>query len=180
MVNRIDRLARSIGDLQDIVRAVRARGASLKATEQPIDTSTAAGKCFGGVTADRSVEDDCDVGDRASDRPADILEMSNSMFNQQDASSTDEAIFQGLAAKEHNSNSPPSARAERLEASVLFLWYWAAPTRQVIGILAFCQFNCLLDSMIEIGLHVVALHALAKKVGPKEFAKWLCVLSKAS
>jgi hypothetical protein len=30
-----------IGDLQDIVRAVRARGASLKATEQPIDTSTA-------------------------------------------------------------------------------------------------------------------------------------------
>jgi Resolvase, N terminal domain len=39
-------LKRSIGDLQDIVRAVRARGASLKATEQPIDTSTAAGKCF--------------------------------------------------------------------------------------------------------------------------------------
>ena len=36
MVTRIDRLARSIGDLQDIVRAVRARGASL------IDTSTAA------------------------------------------------------------------------------------------------------------------------------------------
>jgi DNA invertase Pin-like site-specific DNA recombinase len=36
----------SIGDLQDIVRAVQARGASLKATEQPIDTSTAAGKCF--------------------------------------------------------------------------------------------------------------------------------------
>jgi DNA invertase Pin-like site-specific DNA recombinase len=46
MVTRIDRLARSIGDLQDIVRALRARGASLKATEQPIDTSTAAGKCF--------------------------------------------------------------------------------------------------------------------------------------
>jgi DNA invertase Pin-like site-specific DNA recombinase len=46
MVTRIDRLARSIGDLQDIVRAVRARGASLKETEQPIDTSTAAGKCF--------------------------------------------------------------------------------------------------------------------------------------
>jgi DNA invertase Pin-like site-specific DNA recombinase len=46
MVTRIDRLARSIGDLQDIVRAVRARGATLKATEQPIDTSTAAGKCF--------------------------------------------------------------------------------------------------------------------------------------
>jgi DNA invertase Pin-like site-specific DNA recombinase len=46
MVTRIDRLARSIGDLQDIVRVVRARGATLKATEQPIDTSTAAGKCF--------------------------------------------------------------------------------------------------------------------------------------
>ena len=40
------RLARSIGDLQDIVRTVKARGASLKATEQPIDTGTAAGKCF--------------------------------------------------------------------------------------------------------------------------------------
>jgi DNA invertase Pin-like site-specific DNA recombinase len=46
MVTRIDRLARSIGDLQDIVRAVKAKGASLKAVEQPIDTSTAAGKCF--------------------------------------------------------------------------------------------------------------------------------------
>jgi DNA invertase Pin-like site-specific DNA recombinase len=46
MVTRIDRLARSIGDLRDIVRTLRAKGASLKATEQPIDTSTAAGKCF--------------------------------------------------------------------------------------------------------------------------------------
>jgi DNA invertase Pin-like site-specific DNA recombinase len=46
LVTRIDRLARSIGDLQDIVRAVKAKGASLKATEQPIDTSTAAGKAF--------------------------------------------------------------------------------------------------------------------------------------
>jgi DNA invertase Pin-like site-specific DNA recombinase len=34
MVTRIDRLARSIGDLQDIVRTVRAKGASLKATER--------------------------------------------------------------------------------------------------------------------------------------------------
>lgn len=39
-------LARSIGDLQDIVRAVRAKGVALKATEQPIDTSTAVGKAF--------------------------------------------------------------------------------------------------------------------------------------
>jgi DNA invertase Pin-like site-specific DNA recombinase len=46
MVTRIDRLARSIGDLQDIVRTVKAKGASLKATDQPIDTSTAAGKAF--------------------------------------------------------------------------------------------------------------------------------------
>ena len=45
-VTRIDRLARSIGDLQDIVRTLKARGATLRATEQPIDTSTAAGKCF--------------------------------------------------------------------------------------------------------------------------------------
>jgi DNA invertase Pin-like site-specific DNA recombinase len=46
MVTRIDRLARSIGDLQDIVRTIRSKGAILKATEQPIDTSTAAGKAF--------------------------------------------------------------------------------------------------------------------------------------
>jgi DNA invertase Pin-like site-specific DNA recombinase len=45
-VTRIDRLARSIGDLQDIVRAIGAKGATLRATEQPIDTSTAAGKAF--------------------------------------------------------------------------------------------------------------------------------------
>jgi DNA invertase Pin-like site-specific DNA recombinase len=45
-VCRPDRLARSIGDLKDIVRAVRAKAASLNATEQPIDTGTAAGKCF--------------------------------------------------------------------------------------------------------------------------------------
>jgi DNA invertase Pin-like site-specific DNA recombinase len=46
MVTRIDRLARSVGDLQDIVQDVKARGASLKATEQAIDTGTAAGQCF--------------------------------------------------------------------------------------------------------------------------------------
>ena len=45
-VTRIDRLARSIGDLQDIVRELKAKGAILKATEQPIDTSNAAGKAF--------------------------------------------------------------------------------------------------------------------------------------
>src|SRR5262245_47835444 len=46
MVTRVDRLARSISDLQDIAKSVKAKGASLKTTEQPIDTSTAAGKCF--------------------------------------------------------------------------------------------------------------------------------------
>jgi DNA invertase Pin-like site-specific DNA recombinase len=46
MVTRVDRLARSIGDLQDIVRALKAKGVALLATEQPIDTSTAAGKAF--------------------------------------------------------------------------------------------------------------------------------------
>jgi DNA invertase Pin-like site-specific DNA recombinase len=46
MVTRIDRLARSCGDLQDIVKTLKAKGVSLKATDQPIDTSTAAGKAF--------------------------------------------------------------------------------------------------------------------------------------
>lgn len=46
VVTRIDRLARSIGDLQTIVKAIRAKGASLECTEQPVDTGTAAGKAF--------------------------------------------------------------------------------------------------------------------------------------
>lgn len=46
MVTRIDRLARSIRDLQNIVHELREKGVDLKATEQPIDTSTAAGKAF--------------------------------------------------------------------------------------------------------------------------------------
>ena len=46
VVTRVDRLARSIGDLQDIVRELRAKEVALVATEQPIDTSTAAGKAF--------------------------------------------------------------------------------------------------------------------------------------
>lgn len=46
LVTRIDRLARSLGDLQDILRAIKGKGAELKATEQPIDTSSAAGKAF--------------------------------------------------------------------------------------------------------------------------------------
>jgi DNA invertase Pin-like site-specific DNA recombinase len=46
VVTRIDRLARSIGDLQDIIRSLKAKRATLRATEQPINTSTAAGKAF--------------------------------------------------------------------------------------------------------------------------------------
>jgi DNA invertase Pin-like site-specific DNA recombinase len=49
VVTRIDRLARSIGDLADIVRELLAKGAALRATEQPIDTSTASGKAFLGM-----------------------------------------------------------------------------------------------------------------------------------
>jgi DNA invertase Pin-like site-specific DNA recombinase len=46
MVTRIDRLARSIGDLATIVNTVKAKGASLKATEQPFDT----GNIYGELT----------------------------------------------------------------------------------------------------------------------------------
>ncbi|MHA3842310.1 recombinase family protein [Sphingomonas aestuarii] len=46
VVTRIDRLARSMKDLQDIVHDLKVRGIALKATEQPIDTGTAAGKAF--------------------------------------------------------------------------------------------------------------------------------------
>lgn len=46
VVTRVDRLARSIGDLQQLVGTLRAKKVDLLATEQPVDTSTAAGKCF--------------------------------------------------------------------------------------------------------------------------------------
>lgn len=46
VVTRIDRLARSIKDLQNIVYDLKTRGVTLKATEQPIDTQSAAGKAF--------------------------------------------------------------------------------------------------------------------------------------
>jgi DNA invertase Pin-like site-specific DNA recombinase len=46
VVTRIDRLARSMRDLQNIVHELREKRAHLKATEQPVDTSTAAGKAF--------------------------------------------------------------------------------------------------------------------------------------
>jgi DNA invertase Pin-like site-specific DNA recombinase len=46
VITRIDRLARSMRDLQNIAHELKQRGVTLKATEQPIDTSTAAGKAF--------------------------------------------------------------------------------------------------------------------------------------
>jgi DNA invertase Pin-like site-specific DNA recombinase len=46
VVTRIDRLARSLKDLEDIVHELKGRGVTLRATEQPVDTGTAAGKAF--------------------------------------------------------------------------------------------------------------------------------------
>src|SRR5262245_2159433 len=47
VVTRVDRLARSIADLQDIVKSLNAKGAALRTTDgMAFDTSTAAGKCF--------------------------------------------------------------------------------------------------------------------------------------
>jgi DNA invertase Pin-like site-specific DNA recombinase len=46
VVTRIDRLARRIKDLQDIVYLLKARGVTLRATEPPINTQSAAGKAF--------------------------------------------------------------------------------------------------------------------------------------
>jgi len=46
VVTRVDRLARSIKDLQDIVYFLKERGVALRTTEQPIETHSAAGKAF--------------------------------------------------------------------------------------------------------------------------------------
>lgn len=45
-VMRIDPLARSLRDLQDIVHELKEGQVTLRATEQPIDTGTAAGKAL--------------------------------------------------------------------------------------------------------------------------------------
>jgi DNA invertase Pin-like site-specific DNA recombinase len=42
-VTRVDRIARSVTDLMIIVRILEQKGVALKATEQPIDTSSAVG-----------------------------------------------------------------------------------------------------------------------------------------
>ena len=49
VVTRIDRLARSLRDLQNLVHELQGRRVHLKATEQPIDTSSPAGKAFLGM-----------------------------------------------------------------------------------------------------------------------------------
>ena len=46
VITRIDRLARSIFDLQRIAGVLSDKGVSLRATEQAVDTSSSAGKCF--------------------------------------------------------------------------------------------------------------------------------------
>src|SRR5215217_3074728 len=49
VITRIDRLARSfkdLQDLQDLVHELKSQGVTLRAAEQPVDTSTAAGKAF--------------------------------------------------------------------------------------------------------------------------------------
>ncbi len=46
VVIRIDRLARSMKELQDIVHELKGKGVALRAIEQPVDTGTAAGKAF--------------------------------------------------------------------------------------------------------------------------------------
>ncbi len=46
VVTRIDRLARSLRDLQVIVAKLKEKGAHLAASEQPVDTSSATGKAF--------------------------------------------------------------------------------------------------------------------------------------
>src|SRR5262249_50761482 len=53
-----------------------------------------------------------------------------------------------------------------------FLGYRAAPTRQVIGIHAFCQFKRFLQRNFKMAFHGFAFHVRAKKVGPQEFAEW--------
>ena len=46
VITRIDRLARSVRDLQNIVYDLNERGINISATEQPVDTKTSVGKCF--------------------------------------------------------------------------------------------------------------------------------------
>ena len=64
VVTRVDRLARSIRDLQNIVYDLDKKGVVLSATEQPIDTRTSAGKCFGAsiLATAKAMPSVCGVG----------------------------------------------------------------------------------------------------------------------
>jgi len=46
VVTRVDRLARSVLDLQTIVHRLKEKGVTLRCTEQSINTDTVEGKCF--------------------------------------------------------------------------------------------------------------------------------------
>ncbi|WP_090741493.1 recombinase family protein [Paracoccus tibetensis] len=46
VITRLDRLARSMDDLSAIARQLQEKGVELRATEQPIDTTSPAGKAF--------------------------------------------------------------------------------------------------------------------------------------
>ena len=46
VVTRIDRLARSVYDLENLVHLLKKKDVTLKATEQPINTTTSGGKAF--------------------------------------------------------------------------------------------------------------------------------------
>ena len=46
VVTKVDRLARSIRDLSNIVAELEDKGITLKVIDQPVDTSNAIGKCF--------------------------------------------------------------------------------------------------------------------------------------
>ena len=46
VVTRIDRLARSVKDLESMIELLKRKGVFLRATQQPIDTSTPAGVAF--------------------------------------------------------------------------------------------------------------------------------------
>ncbi len=49
VVTRLDRLGRSLRDLANIAHELQTRGAHLRVIEQPVDTSTSAGRAFFGM-----------------------------------------------------------------------------------------------------------------------------------
>lgn len=66
VVTRADRLAQSMKDLQAVIRESEARGATLRATEQPMDSSTPEEQAFLDMLADP-----CRGRDRSAPQAAD-------------------------------------------------------------------------------------------------------------